>query len=85
MPVPTAKRMTTSDKDQTDREMLIRLVNRIQNESGCIVDLDALINKFEKSVKYPSASRLIFDPPDGRRRSPEEIVDVALGVQQNLE
>ena len=60
------------------KEDLIRLVDRIRNESGCIVDLDALINQFERAVPNSEASRLIFDPPDGKRRSAAEIVDLAM-------
>lgn len=63
------------------KEDLIRLVSRIQNESGCIVDLDALINKFEQSVPNPTASQWIFDPPDGKRKTPAEVVEIALSPE----
>ena len=62
-----------------DREQLVRLVDRIQNESGCIVDVDSLITQFEQSVPNPAASQLIFDSPSGRRLTPQEIVSVAFG------
>lgn len=63
--------------DEPTREELIRLVDRIQNESGCMVDLDALITKFERAVPNPSVSQWIFDPPDGKRKTPAEIVQLA--------
>ena len=64
--------------NETKRASLIKLVNRIQNESGCIIDLDALISQFENAVPNAEASHWIFDPPDGSRKTPEEIVDFAL-------
>ncbi|MEM9409826.1 MAG: hypothetical protein AAGA30_01860 [Planctomycetota bacterium] len=67
-----------SDSTQKKRTSLIKLVERIQTESGCIVDLDALISQFEKAAPNAEASQWIFDPPDGRRKTPEEIVDFAL-------
>lgn len=71
--------MAKSDTDPAQREKLLRLVNRIQNESGCIVDVDALIDQFERAVPNPAASQYLFDPPDGKSRTPDEIVDIALG------
>ena len=64
----------TTEKKQS----LIKLVHRIQTESGCMIDLDGLIGQFEESVPNPEASRWIFDPPDGKRKTPEEIVERAL-------
>ena len=48
-----------------NRDELIRLVQHIMTTSGCVVDLDALLNEFESNVKLPQASELIFNPPDG--------------------
>ena len=62
-----------------DREQLIRLVQHIMTSSGCVTDLDALLNQFESNVSYPNASELIFNPPSGKRSTAEEIVDQALG------
>ena len=61
-----------------DRAGLIRLVEHIIKSSGCIMDVDALLTQFDNNVPMPEASRMIFDPPDGRRRSAEEIVDFAM-------
>ena len=66
-----------NSKGKPSKDDLIRLVDRIQNESGCIVDLDSLITRFEQSVPNPEISAWIFDPPDGKRKSPEEIVNLA--------
>ncbi|MCH2181278.1 MAG: hypothetical protein MK108_04665 [Mariniblastus sp.] len=60
------------------RPELERLVEKIRNESGCIVDLDALITRFEANVQHPSASRLIFESPTGRLLTAREVVDRAL-------
>ena len=60
------------------RQDLERLVEKIRNESGCIVDLDALISRFEQNVRRPSASRLIFESPSGRLLSPSEVVAEAM-------
>ena len=62
-----------------DREQLVRLVQHIMTSSGCVTDLDALLNQFESNVGYPNASELIFNPPSGKRLTAEEIVDQALG------
>lgn len=43
-----------------------------------MIDLDALITEFENAVPNKSASQWIFDSPDGKRKTPEEIVDHAL-------
>jgi hypothetical protein len=61
-----------------NREELVRLVKHIMSSSGCVIDLDALLNQFESNVKYPNASELIFNPPSGRRMTAEEIVEIAV-------
>ena len=61
-----------------DRKQLIELVQHIMVVSACVTDLDALLNQFEANVRYPNASKLIFDPPSGKRLTAEEIVDFAL-------
>ncbi len=63
------------------REELVRLVEHIMSVSGCVVDLDALLNQFEANVEYPNASELIFNPPSGKKMSAEEIVDIVLERQ----
>jgi hypothetical protein len=63
---------------QLDRDELIRLVQHIMTASGCVTDLDALLNQFEANVKRPNASELIFNPPSGKRMTAAEIVDLAL-------
>ncbi|MEE2825130.1 MAG: hypothetical protein VYE64_00725 [Planctomycetota bacterium] len=60
------------------RSELERLVEKIRKESGCIVDLDALISRFEANVHHPSASRWIFESPTGRLLSAREVVDRAM-------
>ncbi len=72
--------MAQSETDPARREKLVRLVNRIQTESGCIVDVDALIDQFEQAVPNPAASQYLFDPPDGKPRTPDEIVAIAMDV-----
>ena len=67
------------DKALKKRENLIELVERIRRESGCVFDVDGLLEKFEQLIPNKAASQLIFDPPDGRPRTAEEIVDEALG------
>lgn len=59
-------------------ENLVRLVKQIRTASGCIVDLDGLIEKFERHVKDASASQLIFDSPSGRMLTAEEVVEQAM-------
>lgn len=61
-----------------NRDDLIRLVDRIMNSSGCIVDVDGLLNQFEANVTMRNAGELIFNPPEGRKLSAVEIVDRAL-------
>ena len=61
-----------------DRDELVALVRRIKATSACVVDLDALLNRFEANVPNPAAVQLIFDPPGGRDLSAEEIVEHAL-------
>ena len=63
------------------REELIRLVEHIMSASGCIVDLDALLNQFEENVGHPNASELIFNPPSGKKMTAEEIVDAAMNYR----
>ncbi len=61
-----------------EREDLVRLVEKIRRESGCIVDLDSLLSRFEKNVLDPASSKLIFESPSGRLLSAEEVVDRAM-------
>lgn len=75
--------MAKSDTNSARREKLVRLVTRIQSESGCIVDVDALIEQFEQAVPNSAASQYLFDPPDGKPRTPDEIVDIALDRSGN--
>ena len=60
------------------RQALERLVEKIRNESGCIVDLDALISRFEENVNQSSASRFIFESPTGRLLPANEVVNLAM-------
>ena len=62
-------------------EELIKLVKQIRVSSGCMMDLDGLLGKFEANVKDPSASQLIFESPTGRLLSAEEVVNKA-GVKK---
>ena len=64
--------------EKLGRPELERLVEKIRKESGCIVDLDALISRFEANVQNPSASRWIFESPTGRLLSAREVVDRAM-------
>lgn len=70
--------MSTSQQ----RETLVKLVKQIRVESGCVFDVDGLIEKFERLVPNKSASQLIFDPPDGKVRTAEEIVAEALSSKR---
>ena len=58
-------------------EELIKLVKQIRLSSGCMIDLDGLLGKFEANVKDPAASQLIFESPTGRMLSAEEVVSKA--------
>jgi len=62
-------------------EDLIKLVKQIRVSSGCMMDLDGLLGKFEANVKDPAASQLIFESPTGRMLSPQEVVEKA-GVKR---
>ena len=53
-------------------------MKQIRRESGCVFDVDGLIEKFERSIPNKIASRMIFDPVDGKARTAEEIVEIAL-------
>ena len=55
-------------------EELVQMVKRIRAASGCMMDLDGLLGKFEANVKDPTASELIFMSPTGRLLSAEEVV-----------
>ena len=55
-------------------EELVQLVSRIRTASGCMIDLDGLLGEFEDNVVDASASQLIFNSPEGRTLSPEEVV-----------
>ena len=56
-------------------EELIQLVKQIRRASGCMVDLDGLLGKFEASVNNPAASEWIFVPGSaGRLLDAEEVV-----------
>ena len=46
-------------------EDLIKLVKQIRISSGCMMDLDGLLGKFEANVQDPAASQLIFESPTG--------------------
>ena len=63
---------------QLDRQELIALVDRIKNASACVMDYDSLLSRFENNVRNPAVVQMIFDPPDGREVSAEEIVDRAM-------
>ena len=60
------------------REDLVRLVEKIRRESGCIVDLDALLSRFEANVRDPASSAFIFESPTGRLLSATEVVERAM-------
>ena len=60
------------------REELVRLVEKIRRESGCIVDLDALLSRFEANVRDPASSAFIFESPTGRLLSATEVVERAM-------
>jgi hypothetical protein len=62
-----------------NREQLIELVREIKRTSGCVVDLDGMINRLESSCEVPGVAELIFCPPAGKELSAEEIVDIATG------
>ncbi|WP_148618935.1 hypothetical protein [Mariniblastus fucicola] len=55
-------------------EELIQLVQRIRGASGCMVDLDGLLGKFEANVQDSTASQWIFESSTGRLMTPEEVV-----------
>lgn len=61
-----------------DRPELVKLVEHIMTTSGCMVDVDGLIERFERAVGNPGASELIFNPPSGKRMTADQIVDLAL-------
>jgi hypothetical protein len=65
-------------KRHMTEEKLIQLVETIRTASGCMIDLDSLIGQFEKHVKNPSASELIFHSPSGRLLSAKEVVAKAM-------
>ena len=58
-------------------EELIKLVKQIRVSSGCMMDLDGLLGKFEANVKDAAASQLIFESPTGRMLTAEEVVEKA--------
>ena len=64
-----------------NRPELIRLVQHIMTTSGCVVDVDGLLNQLESNVPHPNVSELIFNPPSGKRLTAEEIVDEALAYK----
>ncbi len=57
-----------------NEQQLVNLVEKIRGSSGCIVDLDGLIGRFENHVKHPENSRLIFESDSGRLLPAEEVV-----------
>jgi len=61
-----------------NEEQLVKLVQKIRGSSGCIIDLDSLISRFEANVKHPEHSRLIFESDTGRVLPAEEVVTRAV-------
>lgn len=55
-------------------EQLIQMVKTIRQSSGCMMDLDGLLSKFEAAVENPSVSEFIFVPCAGQLLAPEEVV-----------
>jgi len=59
------------------------MVKTIRGSSGCMIDLDGLLAKFEAAVNNPGASELIFIPGSaGRLLDAEEVVAKA-GVKNH--
>jgi len=62
------------------RKELIESITQIRTVSGCVVDLDGMINRLDQAFPGRDVGRLIFDPPEGKELSGEEIAD-RLGVE----
>ncbi len=62
-----------------DRDKLTEMVDHVMKTSGCVVDMDALLNRLEPHFPGCDIGRLIFDPPSGKRMTAAEIVNEALG------
>jgi hypothetical protein len=63
------------------REELIELVRKISQAEGTEEELERMMITLKNNVRHPEVSDLIFYPPEGRRLSPEEIVDRALAYR----
>lgn len=61
---------------------LVGIVRRLQNAEGSEAELDALMEKLERSVPHPEVSDLIFYPK--REMTAEEIVAEALSYKPIL-
>ncbi len=61
---------------------LVEIVRRLQSAEGTDAELDALMEKLERSVPHPEVSDLIFYPK--REMSAEEIVAEALNYKPIL-
>ena len=64
-----------SNQSQPDRNELVALVRQAQTASACIMDFDGLMTRLEEKTGSTEIGRWIFDPPDGKPLTAEEIVD----------
>ena len=62
--------------EKLTKEVLVRLVERIQNAEGTEKEIDDLIDLLQESVPYPNVSDLIFYSEN--EMTAEEIVEVAM-------
>ncbi|MEM7783160.1 MAG: hypothetical protein AAF623_07390 [Planctomycetota bacterium] len=61
---------------QEDRKRhLVRLIEQVQTMSACIADMDAVMNRIESISGNTEIGRWIFDPPNGKKMTAEQIVD----------
>lgn len=66
--------------NQSERELLIRLVTKIVNCDGSEEEIDSWLDQAQGLVVHPSLSDLIFYP-EKDDVTPEEIVDEALSYK----
>ena len=57
------------------RTDLVKLVEEIMSTSACRIDFDSLLRRVESHSGGVDVAKLIFDPPDGKSLTAEEIVD----------
>ncbi len=61
--------------EDSNRDVLVRIVQKIMNADGSETELDEMLNFVERYSPHPNVSDLIFYPVDDDCLTAEQIVD----------